>query len=78
MPGMTYQVRIHYREPTYELYAGRKKRPYHWTYSISAASPKEAKLLALREFAEMALISSVGWKRKIILVELEGGLANAS
>lgn len=72
LPQGTYRVRIHYREPTYELYAGPKRQPYRWTYRIAAANPDEAKHIALREFQAMARQSSVSWAREVILIELEG------
>ena len=59
-------VRIHYREPTYEMYVGKKARPYQWTYRVSAESPQQAKTRALAEFKEMARASNVGWKREIV------------
>jgi hypothetical protein len=74
-PGATYRVRIHYREPTYELANGAHKRPFHWTYTITATSPHEAQLLALEEFRQMAIASGVGWVRQILLVELDGEAA---
>ena len=67
----TYQVRIHYREPTYENYAGRPASPYRWTYEVAAGSATEAKSLALREFRAIARASSVGWTRQVIAIELE-------
>jgi hypothetical protein len=72
LAARTFQVRIHYREPTYELYAGPRRKPYHWTYSIDALSPEQAKVLALAEFREMARNSSVSWTREVVLIELDG------
>ncbi len=73
MPSLTpcYRVRIHYREPTCELYAGAKDQPYHWVYDVDAASPQEAKELALAQFKDMERQSSVGWTRTVILIELD-------
>ena len=69
----TYRVRIHYREPTYELYVGAKNRSYRWTYKTRADSPQQAKSRALHEFFRMAQISGVSWSRQVVLVELDGG-----
>ena len=70
--GGTYKIRIHYREPSYERRHGSKKRPYHWTYSITATNPEEAKRRAVAEFEEIERLSSVGWGRKIVMIELDG------
>jgi hypothetical protein len=74
-PGATYRIRIHYREPSFELRAGPQARPFHWTYFITAADPESAKGLALEEFRQMAQASGVGWVRQILLVELDGEAA---
>ena len=71
LAARTFQVRIHYREPTYEMYRGPRAKPYHWTYSIAAATAEQAKVLALEEFREMARNSSVSWTREVVLIELE-------
>lgn len=71
----TFRVRIHYREPTYEMYAGSKRKPYHWTYQIVAPDAAAAKALALEEFHAMARNSGVSWTREVVLIELEGASA---
>jgi hypothetical protein len=68
-----YQVRIHYREPTYELYSGRKARPYSCSCTVQAQNGAEAKRLALMQFEELQRRSAVTWAREIVLVELDGG-----
>jgi hypothetical protein len=66
-----YRVTIYYREPTYELFSGKKADPYSWTFEVEAASAQTAELEALRQFDEMARSSSVGWVRRIVRVETE-------
>jgi hypothetical protein len=61
----TYRVTIYYREPTYELAAGRRAEPYSWTFEVEAFSADSARREALREFDELARISSVGWVRRV-------------
>jgi len=53
------------------MYAGPKPRPYHWTFRVAADDADQAKERAINEFHAMARLSSVGWTREIVLVELE-------
>jgi hypothetical protein len=62
----TYLVTIEYREPTYELRAGAKPRPYGWTYEIVAADESAARESALEEFRWVTRASSVGWIREVV------------
>ncbi len=61
-----YHVRIEFREPTYELWAGPKQEPYLFGYDVEAASESEAERSALQEFQEMARLSNVGWVRQVL------------
>ena len=70
-----FRVRIHYREPTYELRSGSRDRPFHWTYRVSAENAQAAQAQAVREFRQMTRLSSVGWTREIVLIELENDRA---
>lgn len=72
-PRAQYRVRILYREPTYEMYAGPKKDPYQWTYPVpmeATTPPTVATAQALAEFREMERRSSVSWVREVVAVEL--------
>lgn len=61
----TYRVTIYYREPTYELATGRRREPYSWTFEVESHSVEAARREAMREFDELARISSVGWVRRV-------------
>lgn len=67
---MTYRVRILYREPSYERRAGAKREPYRWTYEVPASSQDQAVDCAVAEFHRMARLSSVGWVREIVAIEV--------
>lgn len=67
---MIYRVRILYRERTYEKRAGAKPEPYRWTYKLQAPSEQQAVDLAVAEFQHIARLSSVGWVREIVAIEV--------
>jgi hypothetical protein len=67
----TYRVTVYYREPTYELAHGKKEEPYSWTYLIAAASADLARAEAVRQFKEIARLSSVAWIRRVERIETE-------
>ncbi len=69
--GGSFRVTIYYREPTYELFNGRKADPYFWTFEVEASTTEHAELEARRQFEEMARTSSVGWVRRIVRVDTE-------
>ncbi len=60
-----YAVRIAYREPTYELRAGRKKYPYFSHYLIRTGTREEAVDWALSSFYGQARTSWVSWVRVV-------------
>ncbi len=64
-----FAVTVYYREPTYELVAGCKAEPYRWTYRVFAPDEANARELALREFEEMARLSSVAWVRRVVRID---------
>jgi len=70
LPTM-YRVRVWYREPTYEARTGPRAAPFRWTYTVRAEGEEEARRRALREFEEMSRLSSVGWSREVVAVEVE-------
>ncbi len=76
-PRRAFRVTIHYREPTYELFSGRRGDPYRWTFEVDAATPEGAESEARREFDELARASSVGWVRRIVRVDTEPAAASA-
>jgi hypothetical protein len=65
-----YRVRIMYREPGFEAREGRKGAPFSWTYNINAVDEVAAFTLAVEEFRATAKLSSVGWVRNIVSVEV--------
>lgn len=64
-----YEVRIDYREPSYELRVGKKEDPYFWVYRVAAPSEDEAKRQALERFREFEAASGVGWVRVVLQVQ---------
>ncbi len=66
-----FRVTVHYREPTYELFHGRRGEPYRWTFEVEAESPERAEREARRQFDELARVSNVGWVRTIVGIETE-------
>ena len=70
-----YRVRIDYREPTYEARYGPKRAPYSWTYEIMAPDEQEAARLALLEFQDTARVSSVGWIREVVAIQVQHHVA---
>ena len=67
-PVMRYfAVEIRYRQPTYELRAGRT-REYQWTFQVAANSEQQARTFAREEFVWMQRNSSVGWIREIVAI----------
>ncbi|MBW2528250.1 MAG: hypothetical protein JRI23_29000 [Deltaproteobacteria bacterium] len=66
-----YSVTIYYREPTFEKRLGREGEPYRFTFEIRARTEQGAVRAARRQFWEMARLSSVGWVREILRVEVD-------
>lgn len=81
-----YTVVVSYREPEYEARTAPRATPYRWTYAVRAESEEEARRWALSEFREVSRLSSVGWWREVVAVEVreappeeaQGGTAAAS
>jgi hypothetical protein len=69
-PRRSFDVTIHYREPSYEQVAGRKEHPYRWTFRLSAVDETAARDMAVDEFRETERLSGVGWIRQIASVEV--------
>jgi hypothetical protein len=69
-PGTKYRVVVSYREPAYEERTGRRETPYRWTYAVIAESEEQARGRALREFREVSRLSSVGWWREVVGIEV--------
>ena len=67
-----YLVRISYREPTYELYTGRTTpKHYRVIYELTATTEQNAVSQAIAEFKHITSLSSVGWQREIVDVQVE-------
>lgn len=69
--GARYRVTVSYREPTYEARSGARPNPFRWTYAISAESEEQARASALREFRHTTEMSSVGWSRVVVGVDVD-------
>lgn len=65
-----YKVTVSYREPSYEERAGPRANPYQWTYTVLAGSEEQARRRALEEFEEVTRLSSVGWSRQVVAVDV--------
>ena len=63
-------VEIHYREPGYEARHGARDEPFRFRYRIHAGSADSARWLALDEFRRITELSSVGWIRDVIGVDV--------
>jgi hypothetical protein len=66
----SWSVTIHYREPTYEEARQWGPREYEWTYVVDAPDPDAAKRVAKGEFTHMQILSSVGWARDIVSMDV--------
>jgi hypothetical protein len=65
-----FRVRIMYREPGFEARNGPQEAPFNAIYNINAVDEAAAIVLATEEFHATARLSSVGWVRKIVCVEI--------
>jgi len=63
-------VEIHYREPGYEARHGARDKPFRFRYRIHAGSAESARWLALDEFRRITELSSVGWVRDVVGVDV--------
>lgn len=63
-------VEIHYREPGYELRYGARDQPFRFRYRIDASSEESARSYALEEFRRISEMSSVGWIRDVVCVDV--------
>ncbi|HCF58499.1 MAG TPA: hypothetical protein DFS52_10965 [Myxococcales bacterium] len=66
-PG--FAVTVRYREPTYELQTGRV-REYSSCFVIHAPDERQAAGRAVARFKLFESLSSVGWTREIVRVEV--------
>lgn len=69
MRSPTWQVRIRYREPGYELRRG-VARLYSGTFVVEAASADDAERAGMGQFRAMETESGVGWYREVVRVEV--------
>ena len=68
----SFSVRIQYREPTYERSTGEAKAsPYSCRFEVAAADPVEALRRALLQFDSLQRLSSVGWVREVVRIEID-------
>ena len=63
-------VEIHYREPNYETRHGARDEPFRFRYRIHASTAECARWLALDEFRRVTELSSVGWIRDVVRVDV--------
>lgn len=63
-------VELQYREPGYEARTGPRAQPFRFRYRISANSEAQARWLALEEFRRITELSSVGWIRDVVGVDV--------
>jgi hypothetical protein len=63
-------VELRYREPSYETYHGARAEPYRFRYRIDALSKEAAIEIAIAEFERISALSSVGWTREIVGVDV--------
>ena len=69
--AMFYKVTVRYREPTYEARNTPRRDPFRWTYTLSAEGEDQARRRALHEFREVTRLSSVGWSREVVAVDVQ-------
>ena len=74
--GGVFDVKIHYREPLHELWAGGERRsPYVASYrQIEAGSCHEAARIAEGRFREIARESRARWPREVVEVVVRAAL----
>ena len=63
-------VEIRYREPSYEAREGERDEPFRFRYRIYAGTADAATSLALDEFRRITKLSSVGWIRDVVSVDV--------
>lgn len=67
-----FRVALKYREPTYELGAGRKPEPFNGgSVEIVARDAVEALRLVLQRFDDAQRLSSVSWVRKVVRIQVD-------
>jgi hypothetical protein len=67
----TYVVIIHYREPTFDLrQPGGAHRMRVFVHDLPAKDASGARWGAMAEFQRAALLSSVGWVREAVAVQV--------
>ena len=72
MATRRFRIKLQYREPTYELTAGRKAEPYSGgSFEITASHAVEALQIALDRFESLQRLSNVGWVREVVRIEIE-------
>ena len=78
MATQRFRIAIKYREPIYELAAGKKAEPYGWSLDVVAPDAVEALRVALAHFEGLQRLSSVGWVREVVRIEIDVLTAPAS
>lgn len=63
-------VEIRYREPNYEAREGERDEPFRFRYRIHAGNAEAATSLALDQFRRISELSSVGWIRDVVSVDV--------
>ena len=67
----SFVVIIHYREPTFDLrQPGGVPRMRLFVHDLTATDASEARWGAVAEFQRAALLSSVGWVREAVAIQV--------
>lgn len=66
-----WDVRVVYREPTYEVHRGHGPAEYGAVYRVSAASETDAHVVATQRFRDAGDGQTVGWVREIVRFECQ-------
>lgn len=70
-PMKSYVVIIHYREPSFDLrQPGGVPRVRIFVHDLAAADASGARWGAVAEFQRLALLSSVGWVREPVAIQV--------
>lgn len=69
-PPTVFIVEVQYREPGYEARTGARDEPFRFRYRITACNETQARWFALDEFRRISALSSVGWIRDIVGVDV--------
>jgi hypothetical protein len=67
--AIAWDVRVVYREPTYEVHRGHGPAEYGVAFRVHAVDEAGASAEALREFRDVGNSQTVGWVREIVRCE---------